>query len=101
MDLEMVSAGVGGLYQPHTLPIFEISKPKLDEKAKDVNVALPLVVGDTVKFTVGSEDLREIVVDWRVANFDWKPAAIKKVTKFKTVGQFYDAHQLQLEYVTF
>ena len=85
---------VGGHYQPYTLPILKISKPKLDEKINDVN--LPLVVGDKVKFTVGLEELREIVVDWRIANSDvsWNPASKIKVTKLKTIGQCYDAHQL-------
>ena len=82
MDLEMVSAGVCGRYQPHTLPILKISKPKLDEKAKYVDVALPLVVGDTVRVTVGSEELRDQVVD---CGLKWIPSKMGKVTKMKTV----------------
>jgi hypothetical protein len=82
MDLEMVSAGVGGHYQPHTLPILKISKPKLDEKTNDVDVALLLVVGDTVRVTVGLEELRELVVD---CGLKWIPSKMGKVTKMKTV----------------
>jgi hypothetical protein len=84
MDLEMVSAGVCGRYQPHTLPILKISKPKLDEKTNEVAVALPLVVGDKVKLTVGLKELREIFLD---SGREWNPANKKKVTKMKMVGQ--------------
>jgi hypothetical protein len=90
MDLEIARAGVGGRYQPHTLPILKISKPKLDEKTNDVDV-LPLVVGDKVKFAVGLEELREIAVD---CGLEWYPADMEKVTIMKMIGQCCDARQL-------
>ena len=73
---------VGGHYQPYTLPILKISKPKLDEKKNDVAVALPLVLGDKVKFAVGLEELREIVVD---CGLEWNPTDMKKVMKLKMI----------------
>ena len=82
MDLKIAKAGVGGRYQPHTLPILKISKPKLDEKKNDVAVALPLVLGDKVKFAVGLEELREIVVD---CGLEWNPTDMKKVMKLKMI----------------
>ncbi len=92
LKISMAVAGVGGHYQPHTLPILKISKPKTDEETNDVAVALPLGVGDKVKFTVGLEELREIFLD---SGRRWNPADMKKVTKIKMVDQCCDARQLR------
>jgi hypothetical protein len=53
-------------------------------------VALPLGVGDKVKFTVGLEELREIFLD---SGRRWNPADMKKVTKMKMFDQCCDARQ--------
>jgi hypothetical protein len=60
MDFEMAKAGIGGQYQPITLPVLVISKPRADEKTNDVIAEHPFVVGDRVKVVVGLEDLREM-----------------------------------------
>ncbi len=77
MDLKMAKAGIGGYYQPDTLPVLEISKPRVDEKTNDVIADHPFVVGDRVKVVVGLEDLREMSVD---CGIHWKAGNIKKVT---------------------
>jgi hypothetical protein len=69
MDLEMDKSGNGGYYQPDTLPVLEISKMK-------AFADLPFVIGDAVKFTVGLEELREMMVN---SNLYWDAGEMKKV----------------------
>ncbi len=64
MDLKIAKAGIGGHYQPDTLPVLEISKPMANEKTNDVITDPAFVVGDRVKVVVGLEELREIWVDY-------------------------------------
>lgn len=73
MDLEMVSAGLGGHYQPHTLPILQVFKSK---EGKACDVSLPFVVGDSVMFTVELEELRKMLVD---CGLEWNANQMKKV----------------------
>ncbi|XP_046454465.1 E3 ubiquitin-protein ligase MIB2-like [Daphnia pulex] len=76
MDLKMAKAGVGGQYQPDTLPVLKISKPRVNEKTNEVVADPPLVVGDRVKVVVGLEDLREMSVDCGIG---WNAGKMKKV----------------------
>ncbi|XP_046654681.1 E3 ubiquitin-protein ligase mib1-like [Daphnia pulicaria] len=63
MDLGIVKAGIGGHYQPDTLPVLVISKPRANEKTNDVVADPPFVVGDRVKVVVGLKQLREMSVN--------------------------------------
>lgn len=84
VDLEVSSTGFGGHYQPHNLPILKISEPKTDKKTNDVIVMdLPLVVGDTVKFVVGLEELREMAVDCGLV---WTASKILTVARKSTAS---------------
>jgi hypothetical protein len=76
MDLKMAKAGIGGQYQPDTLPILVISKPRVDEKTNDVITDPPFVIGDRVKVVVVLEELREMVVD---CGLGWNNGEMKKV----------------------
>lgn len=79
MDLEMAKAGIGGHYQPDTLPILVISKPRADEKTSDEVADPPFVIGDRVKLAVGLEELREMIVD---SGMYWSPKITKRVKHF-------------------
>lgn len=68
MDLKIAKAGFGGLYQPDTLPVLVISKPRANEKTNEVVADPPFVVGDRVKLAVGLEELREMSVN---CELDW------------------------------
>jgi hypothetical protein len=79
MDLKIAKAGIGGHYQPDTLPVLEISKPMANEKTNDVITDPAFVVGDRVKVVVGLEELREMVLDcWLY----WNAGEMKKVKHF-------------------
>jgi hypothetical protein len=78
MDLEIAKAGIGGHYQPDTLPVLVISKPKADEKTNDVVADPPFVVGDRVKVVVELEELREMVVD---CGLGWDAGTMNKVKR--------------------
>jgi hypothetical protein len=72
MDLRIAKAGIGGHYQPDTLPVLKISKSRADEKPKDVVADPPFVIGDRVKLAVGLKQLREMSVNCELAMVKWK-----------------------------
>jgi hypothetical protein len=72
MDLRIAKAGIGGHYQPDTLPVLKISKSRADEKPQDVVADPPFVIGDRVKLAVGLKQLREMSVNCELAMVKWK-----------------------------
>ncbi len=79
MDLGIVKAGIGGLYQPDTLPVLVISKPRANEKTNDVVADPPFVVGDRVKVVVGLKQLREMSVN---CELNWMNSEMERVKHF-------------------
>ncbi len=79
MDLKIAKAGIGGNYQPDTLPVLVISKPRVNEKTNDVIADPSFVVGERVKFAVGLKELRNMVVD---SGIYWHPDIMKRVVNF-------------------
>lgn len=76
VDLKVAKAGIGGHYQPHTLPMLKDFKSTKNKNTDEVATDLPFGIGDTVKFAVELEEVREMVVH---SGLCWNADEIKKV----------------------
>ena len=80
VDVSLVKAGFGGLYDPQSLLVLEFTQLKLIVDEKTI---YPLVVGDTIKCVFTLEELREIFMMDCGLKLYWHGDKMKKVTCFK------------------